>query len=58
MWNRIIELPDHAMELIEIISILLSCLNETELEEVAEELLGWPSKGYEVLDVYDYYIDC
>ena len=57
MWKRLIEIPDHEISIEEIADILKGCLNETELEDLCEELLGWPSKGFEVLDEFEYWND-
>ena len=49
-WKRVIEFPDVPLNMEEVADILKSVLDEHELEELCEELLGWPSMGYEILD--------
>jgi len=57
MWDKIIEFPDHDLELKEVADILKAWLDEYELKQFVEELLGWPSKGGEVLEPYNYELD-
>jgi hypothetical protein len=45
MWDNEIEVPRLSMTIGEIVSIMRFVLNEKELEEIAEDLLGF--KRYE-----------
>lgn len=53
MWSQVIDLPDVPLKLWELVDILKASLDEDELKELCEEILGWPSKGFEVLDEFD-----
>lgn len=57
MWDREIEFPEHGMKIWEAVEVLKACLSDDEIKMVVEEMLGWPSKGYEVLDAHDFEMD-
>ena len=57
MWDRKIDMPSGNLSVKDVLDILKASLDDAEIKQAVEELLGWPSKGYDVMDAHDYEFD-